>query len=68
VLRQLVELHEVASAPLEPVPPVYELAVFRGLPREPTRVVGVVPDAGLGQELIELVGSLELAGQVKDAP
>jgi hypothetical protein len=31
-------------------------------------VVGVVPDAGLGQELIELIGALELAGQVKGAP
>ena len=48
VLRQLVELHEVASAPLETVPSVNEVAVLRGLARELTRVVGIVPDAGLG--------------------
>ena len=48
VVRQLVELDDIARAPFEPVPCVDELAVLRGLAGEVTRAVGIVPDAGLG--------------------
>lgn len=68
VLRKLIELDQVARAALELVPRIDELAVSGRFTRQVTCAGRVVPDAGLGQEPVELLGADALGRKVKDAP
>jgi hypothetical protein len=65
---ELVELDQVAGAFFELLPGLDQIAVLGPFPRRCARAAGIVPDPGLGQEVVELLGALELRGQVKDAP
>jgi hypothetical protein len=65
---ELVELDQVAGAFFELLPGLDQLSVLGPFPGLRARAARVVPDPGLGQEVVEFLGSLELGGQVKGAP
>jgi hypothetical protein len=54
VLGQLMELDEVPGPPLQPVPGLDLLPEVRRLAGVPAGLGGLVPDPGLGQQLLEL--------------
>jgi hypothetical protein len=53
---------------LEARPAAYFGALVGSLACKPARADGVVPDAGLRQQLFQLRGALLFPGEVKDAP
>jgi hypothetical protein len=65
---ELVELDQVAGTFFELLPGLDQLPVLGPFSRERARAARIVPDPGLGQKVVELLGALELCGQVKDAP
>jgi hypothetical protein len=65
---QLVELDQVAGTFFELRPGLDQLPVLGPFSRERACASRLVPDPGLGQEVIDLLGALELGGQVKGAP
>jgi hypothetical protein len=65
---ELVELDQVAGALFELLPGLDQVAVFGPFSGERAGAARIVPDPGLGQEVVELLGALELRRQVKDAP
>src|SRR5260370_16960674 len=65
---ELVKLDQVAGPFFQLLPGLDELPVLGRFPGRSTRATRIVPDPGLGQEVVELLGALELGGQVKDAP
>ena len=67
-LGELVELDQVARSALELFPRFDELTVLRRFACELARTRRIVPDAGLGQEPVELLGAGALGRKVKDAP
>jgi len=65
---KLVELDQVTSAFFQLLPGLDQLSILGRLARRCARTARIVPDPGLGQEVVELLCSLELRGQVKGAP
>jgi hypothetical protein len=65
---ELVELDQIARTLFELLPGLDQLAILGAFSGERARAARIVPDPGLGQEVVELLGALELCGQVKDAP
>ena len=68
VLRELVQLDEVARAAFEAIPGRDQLAVLGGLPGQLAGAPWVVPRARTGELSVQLVCPLPLCGQVKGAP